>query len=445
MKKLLYLCTIALALFACKKNDPDDLFGKTPTQRFQEQEAELRSELSSPQQGWKLVYHTTKDFGKFVFLMKFTPEGFVTMASDARLPGTPETSKYEIKWGQGTLLSFTTKNYLHELSDAMQGIPGVGYAGDFEFIYFGKEGNKLKFRTQRKKTEQFVYFEPASAEDWADIETLSKNVNTLEENIDKYYFKVENNGVTTYYNMEYNSRNIVLAPLANPDAILRATVSSSKAGITFSPTITLEGKTFTELICDNSTTPPTYKATVDGVTAEIFYSQTIPDEFISDDYKDIGTKYKELLFFGDPLAEYSSETFIQNVLKINDTKSFSRVYFVFDKNTGKCDVTLLYLFPNKSNLSRIVYTYDYEFKNKRLYLSNPQFTTNGTTDIALWRASENADVFAKVTSAINNILSASTEGFYIEKYPRTIKYTNTIYSLSSRSIPTFSFLAYASN
>ena len=127
--------------------------------------------------------------------MKFTPEGFVSMASDATLPGTPKSSKYEIKWGQGTLLSFTTKNYLHELSDAKKGIPGVGFAGDFEFVYFGKEGNKLKFRTQRKKTEQFVYFEPATAQDWADIETLSKNINTLEENSDKYYFKVENNGL----------------------------------------------------------------------------------------------------------------------------------------------------------------------------------------------------------------------------------------------------------
>ena len=83
---------------------------------------------------------------------------------------------------------------------------------------------KLKFRTQRKKTEQFVYFEPATAQDWADIETLSKNINTLEENSDKYYFKVENNGVTTYYNMEYDSRNILLTPLSDPNTTLRATV-----------------------------------------------------------------------------------------------------------------------------------------------------------------------------------------------------------------------------
>jgi len=47
-------------------------------------------------------------------------------------------SKYEIKWGQGTLLSFTTKNYIHELSDSTKGETGVGFKGEFEFIYFGK-------------------------------------------------------------------------------------------------------------------------------------------------------------------------------------------------------------------------------------------------------------------------------------------------------------------
>ena len=73
--------------------------------------------------------------------MKFTPEGFVNMASDISATAAPTTSKYEIKWGQGTLLSFTTKNYIHELSDAMQGKRGKGLEGEFEFIYLGKEGN----------------------------------------------------------------------------------------------------------------------------------------------------------------------------------------------------------------------------------------------------------------------------------------------------------------
>ena len=40
------------------------------------------------------------------------------------------------------------KTNIHELSDSTKGETGVGYEGNFEFIYFGKEGNKLKFKTQ---------------------------------------------------------------------------------------------------------------------------------------------------------------------------------------------------------------------------------------------------------------------------------------------------------
>ena len=75
MKRLLLLPIIALALFACQKNEPDDLFGgKNPSQRFEQSQAELRQELTSPEQGWKFVYYTNeKKFGGFIILMKFTP------------------------------------------------------------------------------------------------------------------------------------------------------------------------------------------------------------------------------------------------------------------------------------------------------------------------------------------------------------------------------------
>ena len=56
MKKLLLLPIIALALFSCQKNEPDDLFGgKNPSQRFQQNQTELRQALTSAEQGWKFV------------------------------------------------------------------------------------------------------------------------------------------------------------------------------------------------------------------------------------------------------------------------------------------------------------------------------------------------------------------------------------------------------
>ena len=54
MKKLLLLPIIALALFSCQKNEPDDLFGgKNPSQRFQQNQTELRQALTSAEQGWR--------------------------------------------------------------------------------------------------------------------------------------------------------------------------------------------------------------------------------------------------------------------------------------------------------------------------------------------------------------------------------------------------------
>ena len=81
------------------------------------------------------------------------------------------------------------KNYIHELSDAMQGEQGKGLEGEFEFIYLGKEGNKLKFKTQRQATEQIVYFEPATAQDWNVIQDLSGSVDALEGDILRHFLE----------------------------------------------------------------------------------------------------------------------------------------------------------------------------------------------------------------------------------------------------------------
>ena len=320
MKRLLLLPIIALALFACQKNDPDDLFGKTPAERFNEKESELRSALTSAPQGWKLTYFTKEGtFGGYHFLMKFTPEGFVSMASDfSSNTVSATTSKYELQQGQGVKLTFTTKNYIHELSDAMQGKRGAGYAGEYQFLYYGKEGDKLKFRTQRESTEQFVYFEPATAQDWTDISTLSSNLNTLAENISNYYMEVTANGNTIPYEIAMQNGSIGVAPLSNTNDFSQASTVATKEGIAFKPALTIQGKKFTEFTRDNSTTPPTYKATVDGVTVKVHYSLVPPDAFITDDYRDVNTRIAAFILLTDEMKTYTNITstpFYENVLK----------------------------------------------------------------------------------------------------------------------------------
>ena len=432
MKRLLLLPIIALALFACQKNEPDDLFGgKNPSQRFQQNQAELRQELTSPEQGWKFVYYTNeKKFGGFIILMKFTPEGLVTMNSDIGATTSSTTSKYEIKWGQGTMLSFTTKNHIHELSDSTKGETGVGYEGNFEFIYFGKEGNKLKFKTQRKDTEQFVYFEPATAQDWNTIQTLSSNVKTLEDNIDNYYFTVSTTASSTGYEVNFANRFITVTSL-DGSSTQKASVYATETGIGFKPALTFEGKTFTGLTRDNSTTPPTYKTTIDGVTAQMAYSLVPPEAFINDDYRDINTRVVAFILLTNVMKEntrIAQTPFYENVLKVNNTTDFTRIQLVFQGT--KCVVGLAYNFNGTE--SYYITVFDYELKNKRFYLKNKVENTLP----AQWQAPANSAILQKARSAINYFASIASDGLYVNKLSRSIgNYSNPAYTLQSHNTP----------
>ena len=432
MKKIIFILIVLATLVACQKNEPDSLFDKNPSERFEESQAELRKELTTAQQGWKLTYFTKEGvFGGYHFLMKFSPEGLVTMVSDFNSSTiSPTTSKYEIQEGQGTMLAFTTKNYIHELADAMQGIRGTGYAGEFEFIYYGKEGNKLKFKTQRKSTEQFVYFEPATAQDWTDITTLSSNLNTLVENMSNYYMKVTANGTSTDYEIDMQNGLIGVAPLNSNTPSLASTMAT-KTGVAFKPALTIQGKKFTELTRDDSTTPPTYKATVDGVTAEVYFSLTPPDAFVTDDYKDVNTKIVAFILLTDEMKKYTNITstpFYENVLKVNSTTDFTRTQLVFQGT--KCLVALGYNFSGTE--AYYTATFDYELRNKRLYLKNKAENTLS----AQWQAPANSTVLQRARSAMDYFANIASDGFYVTKLSKRIgRYTNPAYTLQSANTP----------
>ena len=434
MKKIIFTLIVLATLVACQKNEPDSLFDKNPSERFEESQAELRKELTTAQQGWKLTYFTKEGvFGGYHFLMKFTPEGLVTMVSDFNSSTiSPTTSKYEIQEGQGTMLAFTTKNYIHELADAMQGIPGTGYAGEFEFIYYGKEGNKLKFKTQRKSTEQFVYFEPATAQDWTDITTLSSNLSTLVENMSNYYMKVTANGTSTDYEIGMQNGLIGVAPLNSNTPSLASTMAT-KTGVAFKPALTIQGKKFTELTRDDSTTPPTYKATVDGVTAEVYFSLTPPDAFVTDDYLVIPSRLNAFVILPSTLKSLMSRDFYDNILKIDGVKDFEIFRMDFG-NDGTCTIQLAYKFDGNTRNSWLYIECNYELKNKRLYLKNPGALQK--TDPTIWAKAENATIFAKATNAITKTIQIAAEGFYVANTGRTYS-GYPIYSLQSRNNPTY--------
>lgn len=179
--QVLSILLLLLIFTGCNRNNDIDNFKETPAERLSKTKSELMTALTSSKDGWKMMYFTNnKEFGGFTHLMSFTPDGKVKMASDFDEDSLePSLSDYEIKSSYAPALVFTTRNKIHDLSDSnnspgKQG--GVGYKGDFEFIFdrIDEKGN-IYFRTARSNVS--VVFTKATADDWKNLE---KNFDTEE-------------------------------------------------------------------------------------------------------------------------------------------------------------------------------------------------------------------------------------------------------------------------
>ena len=277
-----------------------------------------------------------------------------------------------------------------------------------------------------------MYFEPATAQDWNTIQTLSSNVKTLEDNIDNYYFTVSTTASSTGYEVNFANRFITVTSL-DGNSTQKASVYATETGIGFKPALTFEGKTFTGLTRDNSTTPPTYKTTVDGVTAQMTYSLVPPEAFINDDYKDMENIR---LFLIDPASfrKGTSAPFYDDILKVDDNKEWY-VFRVFFQTNGKCQIQVAYDFQNNNTPSYYLVSTTYELKNKRLYINNNVLSAGYNN--AVWNNAENAAIKARATVTAAKFLEIASEGLYIKKTSRLYASTYIIYTIQSHNHPTY--------
>ena len=432
MKKILFVFFLA-TFVSCQKNEPEDLFGKTPAERFEQNKSELLTALTSSEQGWKLSYFTNSEtFGGYTLLMKFDRNGRVEMTSDIGEEFTSTQSQYTIQEAQGTLLVFSTYNHIHKLGDPQNpsDLNGKGLEGEFQFIYYGKEGDKLKFRTQRKDTEQFVYFQPATADDWANVETWGENINLIEDNADNYFFTVSNTATSTGYEMSFSHRFLTLKSITGNETV-KANVVPTDNGIAFEPALNLLGKNFTGLVRDNSTNPPTYKATVEGTTAKLSYSLVPPQELINDDYKHINTSISGLVIVSNPMVNHPlmSDSF-KELLELGGGKTFTIFRLDFEDDST-CSIQIGYKFDGESRNSWIYLDCNYQLNNKRLYLDNPTPLTVQSS----WRRTQNAAILAKGRALIQKILDLGAGGFYVKSSGTYSGYK--LYRLQSFSAPEY--------
>ena len=447
MRKFLLITLLAsLALTSCQKNEPEDLFGKNASQRFEDKQAELRHELTSAPNGWRLTYFTnTEYFGGYNVLMKFTNDGLVQMSSDINLEnGTSSvtTSQYQILLGQGTMLSFVSKNHLHILADSNKGERGKGFYGEFEFLYYGKEGDKLKFKTQRSATEQFVYFEKATPEEWANIGDKWSNFVDIMK--DRFHYVVEVTGPEGTENYSIGSsryRKVGFTSLDDPrKEVITAGASLLEDGLVFKPAVTFQGKEFTKLTKDTSTTPPSYKATNGGVTVKLYYRVNPPDSFFGNDYKDftvgpISAWICSSYFFEH---QYTAPYFYNNYIRVMKEAGSNPANFVnfgigeIDRDNNKIHLQVAYKFSGRNEFIYLICPY--EVRGNKLYFTG---TATEATSGSSWNLPANARIKAAALTVLNRFKDLGAGGFRIKNTKVTYSWLFHIYVLQSVTHPEY--------
>ena len=441
MKKSLkntVLLALAMSLSFCSKNDDDNTGNDSVTPV---QNPALMKELTASPEGWKLTYVSPDDsFGGYNFLMKFDDQGKVTMLSDLSATATPTTSGYSTQEeGRGLVLSFIGNNQIHRLADALQGAASIAHTGKvYQFLYTGKEGNNLKFQNLLLGNNASVVFQPATAADWSRTPALYKNIAPLSNNASHYYLKVSpTTGSPTTYPIEFTNR--VLSLKNTPSKIA---TSATEKGIAFHRAFTLGGQPFNELKRVENSNPPTYRTTVNGVTAELFYSLLSPDDYNSDDYQHINTQIEALAINTQVMKkyEYLTEAFYQDVLRVDATTDLYMVMMTFSGTV--CQIEIGHNFE-ENNLSFISVNAKYELKNKRLYFTE----TDGTLTVDnedLWNDPKNKAVLEQAKRALNRIYELGNQGYYVKKLDLSIRpfATNPIYFFQSYEHPQYAFLTW---
>jgi len=433
MKKITLLL-LAMSLSFCTKNDNDAV--DNPIDPVEN--PALMKELTASPDGWKLTYISPDDsFGGYNFLMKFDTQGKVSMLSDLSATVTPTTSSYRTQEeGRGLVLSFIGNNQIHRLADALQGAIGNAHTGKvYQFLYTGKEGNNLKFQNLLLSGMQLV-FEPATAADWSRTPALYKNITPLTTAAAHYYLKVSSaTGTPTTYPIEFTNRVLSLKNTQSKVAVL-----ATEKGIAFHRAFTLGGQSFTELERVAGSVPPVYKATVNGVTAELFYSSVPPNFFDGDDYKDINTTIEAFALMSQYFKnnEYMTEAFYEDVLKVNTSTDLYMLRVMFDGATD-CHIQIGHIFPEKG-FSVLQISCKYELKNKRLYFKDSDKNLS-TSAPDVWGDEKNKAILEQAQRALGSVYALGAQGLYIKKLNIKVKpqEDNPVYLLQSYEFPLYAF------
>ena len=430
------LCFIVLgAIISCEENEVEPKFEKSYNERVQERENELRVLLLANENGWRLTYFTdVEELGGFNFFFKFLDNTTVAMASDFSAEDTVlRNSEFKIVDASTVKLSFSTANAIHKLSDSgnspIAGEGGSGYKGDFEFLYYGQDGDELIFRGNKTNGE---------IEDHVEVRFVKAGPNALSYIRKAYENRLQ---IAPILNGEGTSvfRNLVIDPSGMDktyayqySSTLRFFEASNESDELSTPVlftdngfvlknIEVDGMEFTDVafkLSDYDAVTDEFVTTVDGTTI-IVGSGDGPLTPLTDHKRIIDPSIVGRLGYfhldGDIPRGLTTPKF-EALYEAANMLGFS---FYNDLPFGEGTIDYFFIATEQGNV-RALYTYDdlddriiFNFDGFRDDGSAP--TTQGQVDLLNFLFDE--------------------EGFYVENLGRVTRFSNHVYTFTSVSDP----------
>ena len=174
MKKysLYSLCVLVLLFQSSCLFQEDDIFDEPAAQRLNHALATTETLLVDASNGWVMEYFPTNEQEGYTFLVKFTPDGKVVVASKNKYTQnyTEEAGCWEMIGDNGPVLTFNTFiNIFHLFADprvpGQVGYDGAGLKGDYEFMVLKNEENRISLKGKKRGTD-IVLKRMAEGQSW---------------------------------------------------------------------------------------------------------------------------------------------------------------------------------------------------------------------------------------------------------------------------------------
>lgn len=256
---------LAVTSVSCLKQEAE-IFDKPASARLEEYLENVRSLLSSSENGWLLEYYPGTSYAGTVFELKFTDQE-VTARHELKL-GTKATSGYALKTDAGAVLSFNSYNeVLHQYATPSARLYQAK-GGDFEFYITGVEEDLITLRGKRSQNVCYLHrlSEPG-------LEYLKK-VNAMEAGLSVAALATTISGGMVEAFLDAGTRLFTIGRKgATADEQVNVRYVMTDKGIKFARTFTFQGVTFDELVFNSE------KEELSG--SDIVFTKTIPEGWVS--------------------------------------------------------------------------------------------------------------------------------------------------------------------